>query len=225
MTIGSVKSKDQLGQFRQQAVISSSACSGPNYSASASATYTISGNTLTFDVGSFAKLYTFISFPQSEILADANLNLDVYSTDYVGAAYVVFTGNVTPGGDFNTGIRGITFQTTPGYRTTCEGFLCQTSGPNCGLAPVGTTPNCDITQPVEFQTGRSDVFNVFADADSQAINGLGYGAATVNGTFSFFEADGVTPLDVTLAPEPASAFLLGCSLLLLASLARRHRLV
>jgi hypothetical protein len=101
-----------------QTVLSTSACSGPSNSGSgtASATYSISGNTLTVDVASFAE-----STPgptETSVGSNASVNLNVYSTNYVGQAYVVLSGaGADAGGNTYGEPQYVLLQMTPGYST------------------------------------------------------------------------------------------------------------
>jgi hypothetical protein len=191
----------------QTTVVSSSACGGtlPDgtaYSAIASASYATSGNTLTFDLSAKAgsvpgsSPITGSLFPVS---AMASLNLDVYSNQYSGKAYVVFNGNVRPGGTYGVN-EGSILQLTPGFETFCASFSCSTASPTCTIFEQIST-GCNPEQPEFIPLADGNTLNVNANVSVQPIY-TEYGTEELNGTLSFFEADGVTPLEITSAPEP-----------------------
>jgi hypothetical protein len=70
---------------------------------------------------------------------------------------------------------------------------------------------------VALPLGGGNVFNLSIQSKSNegsSFGDAGYVQGDVIGAISFYEADGVTPLDITLAPEPGSIVLacLGLSL-------------
>ncbi len=62
--------------------------------------------------------------------------------------------------------------------------------------------------PIAITLGQTYTVDLQGSASAQSGEGLGDGSAFGNGTFSFYAADGVTPVAVSAAPEPATYALL-----------------
>lgn len=85
-----------------------------------------------------------------------------------------------------------------------------------------STPPCSAQQvivPIELEDGINFSLRMSASADSFQSGGSS-GDAGFNATFSFFAADGTTPVRVVDTPEPATLAAMGVGLCLLVGLRR-----
>jgi len=199
---------------------------GGSVSAVTGAAYNITGNTLNISAHSFAS-YTFGAiFPPSNdetAIANSSITIDLATSGPLRVGYVTFVGNDGgAAGPLANGDAGFTLG-TPGTIPSIDYYCYPEFAPSCvppaellaskgnftGLIPIVLGTDLDLIE----SSGAA----AFSEGGGSTSN-FGFG-----GTLQFFEADGVTPVDVALAtPEPATSLLYSIGLIVVLNIVRQR---
>jgi PEP-CTERM motif-containing protein len=178
--------------------------------ATASVTYSVVGNDFNSTVSAAANAVPPGLFQGStSATADASLSVGLYTAGPVRAGFLeVLTGGNFAGVTGGDGIGTTQWALSPfGVAAGCTGAFCFSD---------------PLLQP--FLLGTAFQFNENMDFTElgNELSGPASGFGTTQLTFLFFEADGVTPVQVSEAPEPAAYGLLGIGMLGVVFAGRRY---
>jgi len=183
---------------------------GAGYSnATASVSYSLVGNNFnsTVSASAYAIPPSLIS-GSSSATSDASLSVELYTTGPVRQGFLeIFVGGTFAGVTGGDGIGSKEYSLSPtGIAAGCVGALCF-NDPLLQPITLGST----------FQFNEDMKFTEMGNNTSGQASGFG----TTQLTFLFFEANGVTPAQVSEAPEPGSRSLLSLGFLAVVVAGRR----
>ena len=167
--------------------------------AEASATFTVSANTLNLDATTSATASTggnSIQFGYAPFLASANVTItaNLYTTGSARQGYLQVSGGSQTG---NGGDGGSSSSYSVGSATSSS---CPVNS-SCNVAPGA------VLIPIELGTTFTFAASQSANGNTDPVDFLGDGKAITAETFTFFESDGITPVavfDASPVPEPAA---------------------
>ena len=204
---------------KQSTVTDSSSCDlptvyGGDLSASSSASYTASGNSLFLNLNSSATAPAGALYPANEddsAHADASININLQTLGPMRSGFLIVTnptGSGTAGGDFvDVGAAGASVD---GAANASVSF-----GP-LESACTSLSHVCLTENRLPILLGGNLSLIAQTDSDAFTLQNLVGANAFLNVELQLFEADGITPVNLTVpTPEPAMAILYSVGLLMI----------